>query len=64
MCFKWGHLKTIEFPFGTNGKVWILDIHILKHNRVLLPVLLNPVHLFAIFFKDTLISVKLLSCRF
>ena len=29
-----GHLKTINFPFGTNGKLMVLDVPVLKHNRV------------------------------
>ena len=29
-----GHLKTINFPFETNGKLMILGVPILKHFRV------------------------------
>ena len=32
----WGHLKTINFPFETNGKLMILGVPILKHFRVCL----------------------------
>ena len=30
-----GHLKTINFPFGTNGKLMVLGVPILKHFRVI-----------------------------
>ena len=29
-----GHLKTINFPFATNGKLKVLGVPILKHIRV------------------------------
>ena len=29
-----GHLKSINFPFGTNGKLMVLGVPILKHFRV------------------------------
>ena len=29
-----GHLNTINFPFGTNGKLMGLDVPIFKHIRV------------------------------
>ena len=29
-----GHLKTITFPYETNGKIMILGVPILKHFRV------------------------------
>ena len=35
-----GHLKTINFPFGTNGKFIILGVPILKHIRVIWMLLL------------------------
>ena len=35
MCSNIGTTKTINFPFGTNGKLMVLDVHILKHFRVL-----------------------------
>ena len=28
-----GHLQTINFPFGTNGKLKVLGVPILKHFR-------------------------------
>ena len=30
----WGHLKTIHFPFGTNAKLMVSDVSVLKHIRV------------------------------
>ena len=30
-----GHLKTFYFPFGTNGKLTVLGVPLLKHIRVL-----------------------------
>ena len=29
-----GQLKTVNFTFGTNGKLLVLDVPILKHFRV------------------------------
>ena len=29
-----GHLNTINFPFGTNGKLMVLSVPILRHFRV------------------------------
>ena len=29
-----GHLQTINFPFGANGKLMFLGVPILKHTRV------------------------------
>ena len=34
MCSKGGTTKTINFPFGTNGKLMVLGVPILKHFRV------------------------------
>ena len=34
MCLNIGHLKSINFPFGTNGKLMVLGVPILKHLRV------------------------------
>ena len=34
MCLIMGHLKSINFPFGTNGKLMVLGVPILKHFRV------------------------------
>ena len=34
MCSNIGTLKTINFPFGTNGKLIVLGVPILKHFRV------------------------------
>ena len=34
LCLKFGHLKIMNFPFGTNGKLMILGAPILKHFRV------------------------------
>ena len=34
MCLDFGASKTIDFPFGTNGKLMILGVPILKHFRV------------------------------
>ena len=34
MCSNIGTLKTINFPFGTNGKLMVLDVPILKHFRI------------------------------
>ena len=31
-----GHIKIMNFPFGTNGKFIILGVPKLKHNRVFL----------------------------
>ena len=36
MCLNFGHLKIINFPFGTNGKLIVLGVPILKHITVLL----------------------------
>ena len=33
VTLKLGHLKTINFPFGTNEKLMILGVPILKHFR-------------------------------
>ena len=32
MCLNFGTPKTINFPFGTNGKFMVLDVPILKQN--------------------------------
>ena len=40
MCSNIGTSKNINFPFGTNGKLIVLDVPILKHFRVLLFLLL------------------------
>ena len=32
----WDTLKNIHYPFGTNGKLMVLGVPILKHFRVLL----------------------------
>ena len=34
MCLHFGTPKTINFPFGTNGKSIILSVPILKHTKV------------------------------
>ena len=34
MCLNIGTLRNYHFPFGTNGKVVVLDVPILKHLRV------------------------------
>ena len=34
MFLKTGTPKTINFPFGTNGKLMVLGVPILKHIRV------------------------------
>ena len=34
ICLNCGTPKTISFPFGTNGKLIILGVPILKHNTV------------------------------
>ena len=34
MCSNIGTPKTINFPFGTNGKLMVLGVPILKHFRV------------------------------
>ena len=34
MCFKLGHLQSINYPFGTNGKLMVLGVPILNHLRV------------------------------
>ena len=31
MCLNIGTLKTVNFPFGTNGKLMVLGVPILKH---------------------------------
>ena len=36
MCSNIGTPKTINFPFGTNGKLMVLGVPILKHFRVML----------------------------
>ena len=35
MCLNIGSLNNHHFPFGTNGKVVVLGVPILKHFRVL-----------------------------
>ena len=35
MCSNIGTSKTINFPFGTNGKLMVLGVPILKHLRVI-----------------------------
>ena len=35
MCSNIGTPKAINFPFGTNGKLMVLCVSILKHSRVL-----------------------------
>ena len=35
ICLKCGHLKIINFPFGTNGKLIILGVPILMHITVI-----------------------------
>ena len=35
MCLNIGTLKTINFPFGTNGKLIDLGVQILRHIRVI-----------------------------
>ena len=40
-----GHLKSINFPFGTNGKLMVFDVPILKHFRILSFQLMNNVKL-------------------
>ena len=34
MCLNIGTHKTIDFPFGTNGKLMVLGVPILEHIRV------------------------------
>ena len=34
MCLNIGTLKTVNFPFGTNGKLMVLGVPTLKHFRV------------------------------
>ena len=34
MCSDIGTPKTINFPFGTNGKLMVLGVPILKHFKV------------------------------
>ena len=34
MCLILGYLKVINFPFGRNGKLMVLDVPVLKHIRV------------------------------
>ena len=34
LCFNTRTPKPINFPFGTNGKVMVLGVPILKHNRI------------------------------
>ena len=34
MCLNIGTSKTINFPFGTHGKLMVLGVPILKHFRV------------------------------
>ena len=34
MCSNIGTSKTVNFPFGTNGKLMVLGVPILKHFRV------------------------------
>ena len=34
MCLNIGTLKTVNFAFGTNGKLMVLSVPILKHFRV------------------------------
>ena len=34
MCLNIGTPKTIKFPFGTNGKLFVLGVPIFKHFRV------------------------------
>ena len=42
MCLNIGTLKTVNFPFGTNGKLMVLGVPILKHFRVyVILILLN-----------------------
>ena len=36
MCSNFGTPKTINFPFGTNGKLMVLGVPIFKHFRVYL----------------------------
>ena len=36
MCLNIGTLNNHHFPFGTNGKVVVLGVPILKHFRVLI----------------------------
>ena len=38
MCPNFGTPKIINFPFGTNGKLLILGVPILKHITVVTPV--------------------------
>ena len=40
MCVNIGTAKIQHFPFGTNGKVVVLGVPILKHFRVLKPLIL------------------------
>ena len=39
MCIHTGPPKTINFPFGTNGKLMVFGVPILKHFRVCIKVL-------------------------
>ena len=34
MCLNMGHLISSNFPFGTNGKLVVLGVPVLKHFRV------------------------------
>ena len=45
MCLNIGTHKTINFPFGTNGKLMVLSVPILEHLRVSVVILkgLTPV---------------------
>ena len=36
MCMNIGTPKTINFPFGTNGKMTVLGVPILKYFRVVM----------------------------
>ena len=60
MCSNIGTPKTINFPFGTNGKLMVLGVPIHKHFRVyeimnvLEKVLLKCHKLFFIYLYDIL----------
>ena len=49
MCSNIGTPKTINFPFGTNGKLMVLDVPILKHFRVFMAMVPSNLN-FAFFF--------------
>ena len=58
MCSIIGTPNNHHFPFGTNGKVVVLGVPILKHFRVVNRAIMVVIDLFFFFFLQNLLGSK------